>query len=80
LLASTERCPVQAFRLAGKPVWGLQFNPQYDPVIAEGVIRAAKTLAKRGYNIDAMVKAGYSQWQDQSGKIFSNFFAQVKGG
>lgn len=28
LLASTERCRVQSFRLAGKPVYGTQFHPE----------------------------------------------------
>jgi GMP synthase-like glutamine amidotransferase len=30
VLASTEACPVQAFKLAGKPVWGLQCHPEVD--------------------------------------------------
>jgi GMP synthase (glutamine-hydrolysing) len=74
LLASTEKCPVQAYRLADQPVWGVQFNPQYDPVIAEGVIRAAKTLPKYGYDLDEMVATGYREYKDVAGKIFGNFF------
>ncbi|MBM3294272.1 MAG: hypothetical protein FJY82_07070 [Candidatus Aminicenantes bacterium] len=30
VLASTEVCPVQAFRLKGRPVWGLQSHPEID--------------------------------------------------
>jgi len=30
VLASTEACPVQAIKLAGKPVWGLQCHPEVD--------------------------------------------------
>ena len=30
VLASTDACPVQAFRLKGKPVWGLQCHPEVD--------------------------------------------------
>ena len=79
LLASSELCPIQAFRLRDLPVWGVQFNPQYDPVIAEGVIRAAKTLASHGYDLEEMVATGYREYDDLAGKLFGNFFAQVTG-
>jgi GMP synthase-like glutamine amidotransferase len=77
LLASTPKCPVQAFRLRNRPVWGVQFNPQYDPVIAEGVIRAATTLPKYGYDLDEMVEIGYTEYDDLAGTIFGNFFRYV---
>jgi GMP synthase-like glutamine amidotransferase len=75
LLASSEKCKVQAYRLDGLPVWGVQFNPQYDPVIAEGVIRAAKTLPQYGYDLDEMVATGYREYDDLAGQIFGNFLA-----
>lgn len=78
LLASSERCPVQVFRLRGLPVWGVQFNPQYDPVIAEGVIRAAKTLPTRGYDIEEMVATGYREYDDLAGRLFGNFLGAVR--
>ena len=28
ILASTERCPIQAFELKGRPIWGVQFHPE----------------------------------------------------
>jgi len=77
LLASTERCPVQVYRLAGRLVWGVQFNPQYDPVIAEGVIRAASSLPARGYDIEEMVATGYREYDDLAGRVFGNFFKIV---
>ncbi len=80
VLASTQICPVQAFRLTGRPVWGVQFNPQYDPVIAEGVIRGASSLPKRGYDIEAMIQAGYEKYDDLAGKIFGNFFQVTRAG
>jgi GMP synthase-like glutamine amidotransferase len=80
LLASTPKCPVQAFRLRDMPVWGVQFNPQYDPVIAEGVIRAATTLPKYGYDLDEMVETGYREYDDLAGTIFGNFFRYVREG
>jgi GMP synthase-like glutamine amidotransferase len=30
ILASTDACPIQAFRFEGKPVWGLQCHPEMD--------------------------------------------------
>ena len=80
LLASSERCRVQVFRLRGRPVWGLQFNPQYDPVIAESVIRAASSLPKRGYDIEEMIAIGYREYDDLAGRIFGNFFQVVQKG
>jgi GMP synthase-like glutamine amidotransferase len=77
VLASSEKCPVQVFRLQGRPVWGVQFNPQYDPVIAEGVIRAATSLPKHGYNLDEMVATGYREYNDVAGHIFGNFLQYV---
>ncbi len=74
LLASTELCPVQVFRLGDRPVWGVQFNPQYDPVIAEGVIRGSEYLPKAGYDIEEMVATGYREYDDLAGKLFGNFF------
>jgi GMP synthase (glutamine-hydrolysing) len=74
LLASSERCPVQAYRLRERYVWGVQFNPQYDPVIAESVIRGSATLPKQGYDIDDMVATGYREYNDLAGKLFGNFF------
>jgi GMP synthase-like glutamine amidotransferase len=80
LLASSEKCRVQAYRLGSHPVWGVQFNPQYDPVIAEGVIRAATSLPKYGYDLDEMVVTGYSEYDDLATKIFGNFFQFVLKG
>jgi GMP synthase (glutamine-hydrolysing) len=79
LLASTENCPIQAFRLKDRPVWGLQFNPQYDPVMAEAVIRGSSWLPKQGYDIDELVALGYREYDDVAGHIFGNFFGVVEG-
>ncbi len=75
LLASSEKCRVQAYRLDDLPVWGVQFNPQYDPVIAEGVIRAATSLPKYGYDLDEMVATGYREYNDLARRLFGNFLA-----
>ena len=31
LLASSDRCPVNAFRVKGRPIWATQFHPELDP-------------------------------------------------
>jgi GMP synthase-like glutamine amidotransferase len=46
VLASTEGCPVQAVKLAGKPVWGLQSHPEVD--IPTG-LRLLRDLVDRGF-------------------------------
>jgi GMP synthase (glutamine-hydrolysing) len=80
LLASTEVCPVQTYRLRDQPVWGVQFNPQYDPVIAEDVIRGSGYLPSHGYDIDGMVAIGYREYDDLAGKLFGNFLRVVLEG
>jgi GMP synthase-like glutamine amidotransferase len=80
LLASTERCPVQAYRLGDRPVWGVQFNPQYDPAIAEGVIRGSSWLPEQGFDIEELVAIGYREYDDVATKIFGNFFRAVREG
>ncbi len=78
LLASSESCRVQAFRIRGRPVWGVQFNPQYDPVIAETLVRNSPWLRRAGHDINNIVATGYREYDDLAGRIFGNFlrFAQ----
>jgi GMP synthase (glutamine-hydrolysing) len=39
VLASSEECAVQAFRVGGGPVWGLQFHPEIDVETGRRFIR-----------------------------------------
>jgi GMP synthase-like glutamine amidotransferase len=80
LLASSERCRVQAYRLGQRPVWGVQFNPQYDPVIAEGVTRNSGWLPKFGWDVEEIVATGYREYDDLAGRLFGNFFDVVLQG
>jgi GMP synthase-like glutamine amidotransferase len=80
LLASSERARVQSYRLAGLPVWGVQFNPQYDPVIAESLVLNTAWLAPNGFDVDAIVATGYREYDDLAGRIFRNFFQVVLEG
>lgn len=80
LLASSDLCPVQAYRLQGRPVWGVQFNPQYDPVIAESVMRGSSWIVKQGWNREEMIATGYREYDDLAGRIFGNFLEFVLKG
>jgi len=80
LLASTETCPVQAYRLRDYPVWGVQFNPQYDPEIAEEVIRGSAWLPSQGYDLDEMTAIGYREYENVAEQLFGNFFQFVQQG
>ena len=77
LLGSSERCRVQAYRLRERLVWGVQFNPQYDPVMADGLVRNTAWLAKHGWDPDEIIATGYREYDDLAGKIFGNFFQAV---
>jgi GMP synthase-like glutamine amidotransferase len=46
VLASTGLCPIQAIRLKGRPVWGLQFHPEVD---VEGARKFIEDLLARGF-------------------------------
>jgi GMP synthase (glutamine-hydrolysing) len=80
LLASSESCRVQAFRLRDRPVWGVQFNPQYDPVIAETLVRNSPWLRRAGHDVDDIVATGYREYDDLAGRIFGNFLRVAQEG
>ena len=80
LLASTQRCPVQAYRLRGRPVWGVQFNPQYTPQIAEALVRASPWLSKQGWDREQIIATGHREYKDVAGHIFGNFLNVVRKG
>jgi GMP synthase-like glutamine amidotransferase len=80
LLASTDICPVQAYRLPDLPVWGVQFNPQYNPEIAEEVIRGSSWLPSQGYDLDEMAAIGYREYENLAEQIFGNFLRFVQQG
>ncbi len=80
LLASSERCRVQAYRLRDRPVWGVQFNPQYDPDIAESLVSNSDWLANYGWDQDEIIATGHREYDDLAGRIFGNFLDVVRNG
>ncbi len=73
-LAETERCAIQAFELIGKPVYGIQFHPEYNIEDAEA---SMANKLKKGERKDWILNAGkgsklYNESVAQN--IFGNFF------
>lgn len=77
-LASSDLCAVQAFRYGDMPVWGVQFNLQFDPALAEGVLRGATWLSNVGIDGEEMAKRGYQIYDGSHERIFRNFFTEVR--
>ena len=80
LLASSELCRVQAYRLRNRPVWGVQFNPQYTPQIAESLVRASTWMDKYGWDREQIIATGHQEYDDLAGRIFGNFLDVVREG
>lgn len=66
VLASTEACRVQAFRVGDKPVWGLQSHPEID--IPDGT-RTLRDFAARGSRGREACLAALGQGPRDSGLI-----------
>jgi GMP synthase (glutamine-hydrolysing) len=77
-LASSDSCPTQVFRYRDLPVWGVQFNPQYDAPLAESVLLGAPWLADIGVDVEEMASSGYQVDDGSQDRIFSNFFTFVR--
>ncbi len=78
LLASSKRCRVQAYRLGARAVWGVQFNPQYDPAMVESLVRNTPWLAPSGWDVESIIETGYREYDDLAGRIFGNFLRIVR--
>jgi GMP synthase-like glutamine amidotransferase len=48
VLAGTEICPIQAFRLKKRPVWGYQIHPEIDPAEGQALLQAQARQNGRG--------------------------------
>jgi GMP synthase-like glutamine amidotransferase len=66
VLASTDACRVEAFRYAGRSVWGLQCHPEID--IPTG-LRNLRDLVDRGFKGREALRAALAQEPRDSGLI-----------
>lgn len=48
VLAETETCAVQAFRVKGRPVWGIQPHPEIDPPSGRELLRGLRERGSKG--------------------------------
>ncbi len=46
-LARSRRCATQAFRVPGRPAWGVQFHPEMAPPEAEAIVR--RSIARHAH-------------------------------
>jgi len=66
VLASTESCGVEAFRISGRPVWGLQCHPEID--IPTG-LRFLRDLVACGFKGQEALRSALQQVPRDSGLI-----------
>ena len=77
VLASTSSCPIQAFELADRPVWGVQFHPEIDVLDARGFLRS---LANLGLPTSPLFAAALCREARDSGiirRIVGNFLGSA---
>jgi len=48
VLAATEACAVQAFRVKGRPVWGIQPHPEIDPPSGRELLQGLRDRGSKG--------------------------------
>ena len=48
VLAATEACAVQAFRVTGRPVWGVQPHPEIDPPSGRELLCGLRDRGSKG--------------------------------
>ena len=72
--AKSDRCDTQAFQIEGKPIFGVQFHPEYTVAEAE---RSLANKQKKGERKDWILNPGKGPklYDENVGKaIFGNFF------
>lgn len=79
VLASTPGCPVQAFELKGRPVWGVQFHPEIDIPAAREFLHH---LVDLGFKISPLFKEALGMKPQDSGlirRIVRHFLGVTRG-
>ncbi len=80
VLASSERCEVQAFQVEDRPIWGVQFHPEMDPDESETLVR--RNLERHTSLPDDLetVLAGAKDGRHLGERIFANFMRLCESG
>jgi GMP synthase (glutamine-hydrolysing) len=73
VLASSERCAVQAFQVPGRPIWGVQFHPEMDPEESETLLRRNLERHTTLPNDPEAILAGRVDGRVLGARIFANF-------
>lgn len=77
--AETDRCELQGFQVVGKPIFGIQFHPEYSVEEAEASL---EKKINRGERSDWILNPGKGDelYDENVGKvIFGNFFRIASG-
>jgi len=74
ILASSKDCPIQAFQLKNKPIWGLQIHPEIDATNAQKLLK--KLISMNDMSSSMFEKVLKSEPRDSGfiHKIVKNFF------
>ncbi len=72
ILAASDQCPVQAFRMRGQPVWGIQFHPEMDRLGGWAILVKAG-LHQRQIPLDWFHWLGAADGPRHTAAIFGNF-------
>ncbi|MFH1727594.1 MAG: homoserine O-succinyltransferase [Pseudomonadota bacterium] len=72
ILAASENCSVQAFRIKNKPIWGTQFHPEIEVLEGYKIIDwFSSEYPKLDFNKDKAMQEAVDS--DLANKIFNNF-------
>ncbi|MFH1607937.1 MAG: type 1 glutamine amidotransferase [archaeon] len=72
--ASSKECKVHLIQHKTKPIFGIQFHPEYDRETARKIINFEKEdLEKEGFDIESLLQETTLYSEDVSIKIFENF-------
>jgi GMP synthase-like glutamine amidotransferase len=79
ILASTPGCPVQAFELKGRPVWGIQFHPEIDIPAAREFLRNLVDLGLKTSDLFAEALSMNPQDSGLIRRIVRHFLGVTRG-
>jgi GMP synthase-like glutamine amidotransferase len=78
ILAESDNCAVEAFRLTGKPVWGVQAHPEVTPAKARAIFESQRAkLQADGVDLTAVTDAPDATHSPANRRIFANFVREA---